>query len=227
MTQSTISRYPDAALWEPALRFEAPYLIEKLLKNHIAQTQAEAEALFAEVKRYLVLCHLDSGAPWDMYSTRVDEAWHQFVLFTRQYMEFCQRFFGKFSHHNPSNAPTVAEVSHENPSTFGGFSCRYEEVFGEPLPDVWFDSRSVALSTRVMNDNAGQFDVSVHEGVACLTAPEGQTEVLVDEIARDALVFISRTGSFHVRELPGDLTDEEKVGLIATLVDYRHLRVAP
>jgi hypothetical protein len=162
-----------------------------------------------------------------MYSTRVDEAWHQFVLFTRQYTDFCQRFFGKFLHHNPSNAPAITEISRENPSTFGDFSSRYEEVFGEPLPDIWFDGRSVALSTRVMNDNAGRLDVSVHEGVACLTAPDGQTEVIVDEIACDALVFISQTGSFHVRELPGDLTDEEKVGLIATLVDYRQLRVAP
>lgn len=227
MTQSTLEAYQDTATWEPVLRFEAPYLIEKLLKNHIAQTPEEAEALFGEAKKYLILCHLDSGAPWNMYSTRVDEAWHQFVLFTRQYTDFCQRYFGKFLHHNPSNDPTVAETLHENPSTFGDFSSRYEEVFGEPLPDIWFDDRSIALSTRVMNDNAGKFEVSVGGGVVCLAGPDGQAEVLVDEIACDALVFISRTGSFHVRELPGELTDEEKVGLIATLVDHRHLRVAP
>ena len=227
MTQSTLAGYQDTATWAPVLQFKAPYLIEKLLKNHIAETPAEAEALFAEAKKYLILCHLDSGASWNMYSTRVDEAWHQFVLFTRQYTDFCHRYFGKFLHHNPSNDPTVAEAPHENRSRFGEFETRYEEVFGEPLPEIWFDGRSVALSTRVMNDNAGKFDVSVHEGVACLAGPEGQAEVLVDEIACDALAFISRTGSFHVRELPGELTDEEKVGLIATLVDHRHLRVAP
>jgi hypothetical protein len=227
MTQSTIAEHQGTATWDPVLRFEAPYLIEKLLKNHIAQTPAEAEALFAEAKKYLVLCHLDSGALWGMYSTRVDEAWHQFVLFTRQYTDFCQRFFGKFLHHNPSNDPAVAETLDENPSTFGDFSSRYEEVFGEPLPDIWFDGRSIAPSTRVMNDNAGKFEVSVDDGVACLAGLDGHAEVLVDDIAYDALVFISRTGSFHVRELPGELTDQEKVGLISTLVDYRHLRVAP
>ena len=168
MTQSTIAEHQGTATWDPVLRFEAPYLIEKLLKNHIAQTPAEAEALFAEAKKYLVLCHLDSGALWGMYSTRVDEAWHQFVLFTRQYTDFCQRFFGKFLHHNPSNDPAVAETLDENPSTFGDFSSRYEEVFGEPLPDIWFDGRSIAPSTRVMNDNAGKFEVSVDDGVACL-----------------------------------------------------------
>lgn len=227
MTQPTFEAYQDTATWEPVLRFEAPYLIEKLLKNHIAQTPEEAEALFEEAKKYLILCHLDSGAPWNMYSTRVDEAWHQFVLFTRQYTEFCHRYFGKFLHHNPSNDPTVAEAPQENQTTFSEFETRYEEVFGEPLPEIWFDSCSVARSTRVINENAGKFDVSVHEGNVSLAGPDGQTEVLVDEIACDALTFISDTGSFHVRELPGELTDEEKVGLVATLVDHGYLRVAP
>jgi hypothetical protein len=49
----------------------------------------------------------------------------------------------------------------------------------------------------------------------------------VDAIARDALSFIARTGTFYTRELPGDLTDEEKVGLVSALVDSKLLRLAP
>ena len=26
---------------------------------------------------------------WDMCSRRVDEAWHQFMLFSREYIQFC------------------------------------------------------------------------------------------------------------------------------------------
>ncbi len=37
--------------------------------------------------------------------------------------------------------------------------------------------------------------------------------------------FIATTGAFYVRELPADLSDEEKVALISTLVDMRLLRV--
>jgi hypothetical protein len=48
----------------------------------------------------------------------------------------------------------------------------------------------------------------------------------VNAFARAALAFIARTAAFHVRELPGELTDEEKIALIATLVEYRILRVA-
>src|SRR5258705_10884785 len=88
-----------------ALGHEAPFLIEKLVKEQIAETPSEAEALFTEVKRYLVLAHADNTKKWQMYSRRIDECWHQFILFTRQYFEFCQRYFGKYLPHSPSNAP--------------------------------------------------------------------------------------------------------------------------
>ena len=216
-----------AATYEPVLRFEAPYLIEKLVKDRIVDTAEEGEALFAEAKKFLILSYTDSDVSWNMYSTRVDEAWHQFVLFTSQYVDFCQRYFGEYLHHNPSNAPEAPGRPELKPSTFEGFRARYESFFGEPLPDVWQDGRSVSLSRRVINDNAGRSRVSVEDGMACLAGPGGRIDVVVNDIARDALEFISCTGSFYVRELPGVLTDEEKVGLVATLVEHRVLRVAP
>jgi hypothetical protein len=53
----------------------------------------------------------------------------------------------------------------------------------------------------------------------------GEALLTVNELARSALTFIAQTGAFYVRELPGDLTDEEKVALIATLVEYGVCRV--
>jgi hypothetical protein len=47
----------------------------------------------------------------------------------------------------------------------------------------------------------------------------------VSDLAREALEFIARTGAFYVRELPGGLTDDEKLALISTMVDARLLRV--
>jgi hypothetical protein len=217
----------SVATYGSVLRFEAPYLIEKLVKDRIVDTADEGEALFAEAKKFLILSYVDSDVSWNMYSTRVDEAWHQFVLFTSQYVDFCQRYFGAYLHHNPSNAPEVPGRAQLKPSTFEGFRARYESFFGESLPDVWLDGRSVSLSRRVINDNAGSSRVTVEDGMACLAGPGGRIDVVVNDIARDALEFISRTGSFYVRELPGELTDEEKVGLVATLVEHRVLRVAP
>jgi hypothetical protein len=88
-----------------SLDYEAPFLIEKLVKDRIVEAPEEAEALFTEVKRYVVITALDRTKRWHMYSRRVDECWHQFILFTWQYFDFCKRYFGRYIPHSPGNAP--------------------------------------------------------------------------------------------------------------------------
>ncbi|WP_218044237.1 glycine-rich domain-containing protein [Kiloniella majae] len=47
-----------------------------------------------------------------MPSQVVDVAWHEFILFTREYHDFCKKAFGRFLHHTPAEAmksPTNAE----------------------------------------------------------------------------------------------------------------------
>ena len=36
-----------------------------------------------------------------MPSKAVDEAWHEMILMTREYTEFCERAFGRYLHHTP------------------------------------------------------------------------------------------------------------------------------
>ncbi|TDY16778.1 hypothetical protein B0G81_7888 [Paraburkholderia sp. BL6665CI2N2] len=219
--RETLARY------ESVLRYEAGYLIDKLVKERIVDSPEEGESLFAEVKKFLILSYVDSDVTWNMYSVRIDEAWHQFVLFTRQYTDFCRRYFGEYVHHIPSGPLEPLGHATRRPSTFEAFRARYESFFGNPLPDVWLDGLSISLSRRVINYHAGRGLVSAEGGMACLKGPAGNVDVLVSDIARNALEFVAQTSSFYVRELPGDLTDDEKVGLIATLVEHRILRVAP
>lgn len=40
------------------------------------------------------------GKTFQMIET-VDVAWHAFILHTRQYADFCAKFFGNFIHHDP------------------------------------------------------------------------------------------------------------------------------
>jgi len=209
-----------------ALAYEAPYLIEKLVKERIVETADEAEALFAEAKKYIVLVRCDGTHIWEMHSLRVDEAWHQFVLFTKQYTEFCERFFGRYVHHSPSNAPEVALPPPVPVATFAQFRERYEELFGSPLPDVWHDHRNVTTTRRVTNPRAGVLALRHAGDMVDLVTLDGTALMSVNEFATDALEFIARTGAFYVRELPGGLTDDEKVALVSTLIEYRILRAA-
>jgi hypothetical protein len=52
------------------------------------------------------------GARLSMPSQAVDEAWHEFILFTREYQAFCSGVMGRFVHHVPAEAmesPTLAQ----------------------------------------------------------------------------------------------------------------------
>jgi len=206
--------------------FEAPYLIEKLIKNSIVDTAGEAEELFREVKRYLVLCDQDDDRVWNMYSLRVDEAWHQFILFTRQYIDFCDRYFGRYVPHNPSNSPNVDLSRPIEKTSFKEFNARYEQLFGVPLPDIWFDEKYVTLHRRLFSRWAGPLATRVDGDMVNLLNADGDVLFAVNDLARPAMEFIASTGAFYVRELPGGLDDDDKIALATALVESRVLRSA-
>ncbi|MFF0156066.1 glycine-rich domain-containing protein [Streptomyces sp. NPDC005263] len=212
--------------WSPALTYEAPFLIEKLMKDRVVESVDEAEALFREVKRYLVMVAADRTAVWAMYSLRVDQVWHHFILFTRQYIDYCRRNFGKYIQHAPSTAPPVEGLAPRRPSTFQQFSDTYENLFGEPLPDLWYDEKSVTPDRRIVNSRLGAVSLREDEDMIELLNGKGEPIFAVDRIARSALEFITRTGTFFVRELPGDLMDDQKIALVSTLVENKILDIA-
>jgi hypothetical protein len=214
----------------PALDYRAPFVIEKLVRDQVVDSDEEGEELFREALRYLVLAESDRSMTWKMYSTRVDEAWHQFMLSTVKYTEFCHEFFGGYRHHAPSNAPAPTSAPESRPaveeSTFEQFSQRYEELFGETLPEVWYDHRTITLRRRLVNGHVGRLTLAEGPDTVELVGPTGLVVFEVNDIACEALRFIASHGAFYVRELPGDLTDEEKVALASGLVECSVLRVA-
>lgn len=226
-SRSVLTEAGPAAL-KASLSFEAPYLIEKLVNDHVCDSEDEARALFREVKRYLFLNRADQSKLWEMHSFRIDEVWHQFILFTRQYADFCNRHYGAYSPHSPSNAPVSAKnkAGQTQIATFKEFQAHYEKVFGEPLPDCWYDERHVCLHRRVLDARVGKLLLKEDGGKVELVDGAGEVVFAVNSLAAQAISFIADTGAFYVRELPGDLDDDEKVALVATLVENKLLRLA-
>jgi hypothetical protein len=59
--------------------------------------------LVARALRQFFLAHLKSDGEFvSMPSQVVDDLWHEFILYTRQYEQFCRRAFGHFMHHTPA-----------------------------------------------------------------------------------------------------------------------------
>ena len=58
----------------------------------------ESVALFEELESFLDQANNKKMSP----SKLVDSAWHEFILHTKQYYEYCHNRFGKFIHHVPN-----------------------------------------------------------------------------------------------------------------------------
>jgi hypothetical protein len=212
------------------LAFRAPYLEEKLVKDQIAAGREEADALFQEVKKYLILVHMDPSRGYSVYSHRIDAVWHEFVLFTDQYARFSARYFHTFMHHDPANAPKDEPASSGTVRagvTYEEFCELYERRFATPLPDLWRDGLSVTLDARLRNEHVASNSVRLHGGKAELLLDDETVLARVDMWGEDALRFIATHRSFFARELPGSLAADDRLALCRALVRSRALRVAP
>lgn len=89
-----------------------------------------------EFKRYLALDFVAGERAHGLYSPLVDEFWHTFLLFSRDYAEFCKSMFGTQIHHDPQEPGGAA--SDDDGCGFADFAQAYEMAFGEPLPTIWY-----------------------------------------------------------------------------------------
>jgi hypothetical protein len=72
----------------------------------------DAEDIFQETKRWLWLCASSPGESVNMVGEAfvIDEMWHTFLLFTRDYADFCEKHFREFIHHVPKPSSEKQDV---------------------------------------------------------------------------------------------------------------------
>jgi hypothetical protein len=103
--------------------------------ERIAQKKSVASDLvnvaITEFRKYIALLAL-GYENLGMHSPEIDEVWHSFILFTREYSEFCQRTCGQMIHH----APNTSRRPRLSPTSVPTFKEAYEKFFG-PLPSIW------------------------------------------------------------------------------------------
>lgn len=109
-------------------------------KIRVATFCSPEESLFglAEVVKFLALAAAEPKRACTP-SRRVDLAWHEFILFTRTYFEFCQEHFGRYIHHDPARAGVSCFAQY-----LDTLRC-YRLTFGEPEP-AWWDLGGVGTA---------------------------------------------------------------------------------
>jgi hypothetical protein len=73
-------------------------VLRRYVRDYCATAQ-EAALCFEALKQFLVVCAVGGGAQTS--SQPVDDMWHTFLLFTRDYREFCEGHLGRFIAHRP------------------------------------------------------------------------------------------------------------------------------
>lgn len=98
MTAMMIEAKAGRSLIDEAL-FER--LVKRITKDE-GISRNFAERIMDQALAFLGACAQNPGAPLAP-STFVDISWHTFVLFTRDYREFCERVAGRFIDHVPTD----------------------------------------------------------------------------------------------------------------------------
>lgn len=87
------------------------------------------QQLVARALRQFFLAYLKSGCQRvAMPSQVVDDLWHEFILFTRDYQAFCQTAFGNFLHHTPAVKMGKVKSDNEGLRRVWWFSCLEENI---------------------------------------------------------------------------------------------------
>jgi len=105
-----------------------PGLFERLDKVRPG-LDLKSKQLIARGLRKFFLAHLTSGRRFvSMPSQAVDDLWHEFILYTRNYDVFCKQAFGRFLHHTPAVALGAHQQNNAGLRRTWWFCCKEENI---------------------------------------------------------------------------------------------------
>ena len=127
----------ETSLVAGAIAAAMQFRMDGVLKRYAHEQQIPWDIVLEherELKRFLVIAATSDEQPVGMRGA-VDELWHTFIAFTRDYHAFSAKVAGHYIHHSPSTEgsdPADAQKAYEF------FWERYTAVFGEHPPiHIW------------------------------------------------------------------------------------------
>lgn len=131
-----------AAQRQRALTYENAGVVERITIE-TGRTETEAVLLFKDTLRFLWVASVSDGPVSPPKA--IDEGWHSFLLFTKDYVAFCHEYLGRVVHHCPHTATMKKEPdfkSRAQKSRVRTFVV-FRREFGDSLPANWKSSTSV------------------------------------------------------------------------------------
>jgi len=130
--------------WETVHSYEHKNLLLRIMRK-CEVSESQAEELFTDLKRFLFVCG-QQGRSSFVPTRSIDKAWHEFLMYTKDYDEFCAKYFGRKVHHNPNELKAVADhlaiarTLKAARDAFGDSALKgnwiYTDVNGTPLTEI-------------------------------------------------------------------------------------------
>jgi hypothetical protein len=100
----------------------------KLSQKHPQLTEQQLDMVFQGLKDYFRICYQAKNRMVSMPSQVIDDAWHEFILSTRIYEQFCNKALGRFLHHTPAEAMPTPTLAKDGIKRTWRLACALEQI---------------------------------------------------------------------------------------------------
>ena len=102
---------------------------EKVRKVYPQLSDEDLQAVMKGLREYFHVINLaGKNKVVAMPSQVIDVAWHEFILFTKDYANFCKKALGRFIHHTPAEAMKTQTQAQEGIKRAWRISCYREGI---------------------------------------------------------------------------------------------------
>lgn len=113
--------------------FIREYKFPITIRNKVAQvyphlSHSELDQVIRGLRDYFHISTLSRRKIVAMPSQVVDVAWHEFILFTRDYARFCTKALGRFLHHTPAEAMKSKDSAQAGLKRTWRIACHREHI---------------------------------------------------------------------------------------------------
>jgi hypothetical protein len=100
----------------------------KVAKRYPHLSEDQLTLVLDTLRDYFFMTHRAHKMMVSMPSQVVDVAWHEFILFTRLYNDFCRHCFGRYLHHTPTEVMKSQTVAQEGIKKTWRLACTSEKI---------------------------------------------------------------------------------------------------
>ena len=104
------------------------YLKRKLRQAYPHLTHKDADLVERGLRQFFLACHRSPRQFIAMPSRVVDSMWHEFILHTQAYRDWCQLALGRFLHHTPAEALSVNGTHNDGLRRAWYWACKDEAI---------------------------------------------------------------------------------------------------